>query len=233
MSDKKILSGSKFMFLGLLTFFTLGMDLFITPIDKLLWGNMFNVENFFDNTWYMLTIHWSMVIILWVIGGVLVFMWLNKRKVVNNVISMHWGIDLLPILIVAAVTSILFTVLEAMMFSSILPQFLNEYQSFSKVHGPMGFLVSLFQNIYYLVESMLVVLLLALMQRAGELWFKRGNFPYGGVGLLLTWGLGHFTKGIIDVLWICGFCLVFGWLFVKAKKRWWASLLFLWLIFLV
>lgn len=113
-----------------------------------------------------------------------------------------------------------------MIFTVQLPQFYREYQLFFDNHGSMAIVVRFLKNIYYFVEAMIVVLLLALMQRAGELIFKVGNFPYGGIGLLLTWGMVHLTKGLVTGLWISGFCIVLGWLFLKVKKRFWPSLLF-------
>lgn len=97
----------------------------------------------------------------------------------------------------------------------------------------MGIWVALVQNIYYIVEAVLVVLLVALMQSAGEVWFKKPSLPYGGIGLMLTWGLGHLTHGLQSGLYITAFSLVFGWLFVKAGKQWWPSFLFIWLVFVL
>lgn len=233
MNGNKKLSGLTFFILGLLAYMTLGMDLFVILIDKLLWGNKFKMEAFFESPWYTLVIHWSIVVTLWLIGGVLLFRWMKKREVVKDVILINWGIGLVPYLIMAAVTSILFTVFESIVASEALPQFFMEYKRFVGFHGPIGLFVSVFQNIYYFVESMLVVILLALMQRAGELWFKKDSFLYGGIGLLLTWGISHFTKGLITGLWICGFCIVAGWLFKKVEKHWWPSLLFIWLAFFI
>lgn len=158
---------------------------------------------------------------------------LNKENIVEEVISIKWNNSLVFLLIIAAIGSIFLTLVESKIFSNPLPQFFNEYQKFIQTHGSIGLVVWIFQNIYYLVESMLVVLLLALMQRAGEIWFKNDRFPYGGVGLLLTWGISHLMHGLISGLWICAFSIIFGWLFIKAEKRWWASLLFVWLMFLI
>lgn len=227
-------SGLKFLVLGLLVFLTLGMDLFVVPIDKLIWGNQFDISTFFSSSWYVLITHWSIVIVLWIIGGVLIFKWLKKKEYIEEVISTKWSKELVLFIIIAVVTGVLFNVVESFIFSEpFLPQFFREYKSFSQMHGSMGALVWLFQNIYYLIESMLVVLLLALMQYAGEIWFKNDRIPYGGFGLLFTWGIGHIFHGIPSALWICGFSLFFGYLFIKANKYWWPSLLFVWIMFFV
>lgn len=225
--------GLKFLFLGLLVFLTLGMDLFVIPIDRLLWGNQLKIDTFFSSPWYVLITHWSIVIILWIMGGFLIFKWLKKKDFLEEVISINWNKDLIYFIIIAIIAGILFNVVESIIFSTQLPQFFREYQRFYQVHGSMGLIVWLFQNIYYLIESMLVVLLLALMQRAGEIWFKNDRFPYGGMGLLITWGISHLMHGLISGLWICAFSISFGLLFIKAEKRWWPSLLFVWLMFII
>ncbi|HHX60586.1 MAG TPA: hypothetical protein GX707_07705, partial [Epulopiscium sp.] len=63
-----------------------------------------------------------------------------------------------------------------------------------------GLLKFIFQYIYYVFETVLYTLILVYGQKAFELWFKKKNFPYGGIILALTWGLAHiFTKGSISV----------------------------------
>ncbi|GKX32280.1 hypothetical protein SH1V18_47600 [Vallitalea longa] len=227
------LGGMDYFSLGLLIFLALGMDIVVSFIDKLIWQDNIGMENFFSNQWYVLVVHWMIVIILWIIGGVLAYKWLKRRSNINDIISFEIRKDLLPMISLAIVASILITVFEWIISSQPLPQFYREFSSFYRNHGEVAFIVWIFQNIYYLVESMLVVLLLALMQKVGELWFKNTVFPFGGIGLLLTWGLGHLSKGLASCIWICLFCLIFGWLFVKAKRRWWPSLIFLFLQFII
>lgn len=232
MSENNQISGFKFLFLGLIVFLALGMDFFVIIIDNILWGDI-HFEDFLNSPWYILTTHWCIVIILWLICGILIFKWLRKNIVIEDVISVKRHIDVLPFIIITVLTSILFTVLESIIYSVQLPQFYREYQCFVKSHGSMGLIILIFQNIYYFVESMIVVLLLALMQRAGELLFKKDFFPYGGIGLLFTWGIGHLSHGLISTLWICGFCLIYGLLFVKTKKYLLPSLIFIWLVFFI
>ncbi len=219
--------------LGLLVFLILGMDMFVMILDQWLWGDMFNLNDFFTSPWYVLVVHWSIVIVLWVVGAAILLAWLRKREMFEKVISLRWSSDVVPLLIVAFVMSFLFALVDVWLNGESIPQIYREYQNFRLEHGSMSAWVALVQNIYYIVEAVLVVLLVALMQRAGELWFKKPNLPYGGIGLMLTWGLGHLTHGLQSGLYITAFSLVFGWLFVKADKQWWPSLLFIWLLFVI
>lgn len=207
--------------------------MFVMIFDQWLWGDMFNLNDFFTSPWYVLVIHWSIVIVLWVVGAAILLAWLRKREMFEKVISLRWSSDVLPLLIVAFVMSFLFALVDVWLNEESIPQIYREYQNFRLEHGSMSLWVALVQNIYYIVEAVLVVLLVALMQRAGEVWFKKPNLPYGGIGLMLTWGLGHLTHGLQSGLYITAFSLVFGWLFVKADKQWWPSLLFIWLLFVI
>lgn len=233
MRKKENISALQYFLLGLLVFLILGMDMFVMVMDQWLWGDLFNMDDFFSSPWYVLVGHWSIVIVLWTVGAVLFFVWLKKKKVLKNVISLRWSSKGIPLLMsVAVIMSFLFAVVESLLLEGNLLQIYDEYQKFTRVHGSMGLLVSLTQNIYYIVESVLVVLLVALMQCAGEMWFKKPNLPYGGIGLMVTWGLSHLIHGLASGLYITAFALVFGWLFVKAGKQWWPCLLFIWLMFI-
>ena len=54
-----------------------------------------------------------------------------------------------------------------------------------------GWLLFIFQYIYYLFEVVLFTLIIVFGQKAFEIWFKKENFPYGGILVALTWGLAH------------------------------------------
>lgn len=61
-----------------------------------------------------------------------------------------------------------------------------------------GWLKFIFQYIYYVFETVLVVLIVVFAQNAFDKWFKNKNIPYGGIIAGITWGLAHIsTKGSI------------------------------------
>lgn len=233
MDQTNKISEYKFLILGVLAFLTLGIDLFVMPIEKIIYGEKFSYEAFFEGPWTMVLAHLSIVIVLWLIGIVFLFRWLKKKDVIEELISINKGLEILPLVILAIVASILIAALESIMFTERIPQFYREYQIFYKYYGSKALIISIFQNIYYFVEAVLIVLLLSFIQRAGEILFKKHNIPYGGIGLLMTWGVVHFIGGLVNGLVISGFCIILGWLFIKAKKSWWPSLLFVWLLFFI
>jgi hypothetical protein len=58
-----------------------------------------------------------------------------------------------------------------------------------------GWFKYIFQMLYYLAEVALFMLIIVFAQKAGDLWFKKANIPWGGIICALTWGLIHiFTK---------------------------------------
>lgn len=65
-----------------------------------------------------------------------------------------------------------------------------------KEFASKGALKFVFQYIYYLIETFLVMLIIVSGQKACEVWFGKVNIPYGGIVVALTWGMGHWwTKG--------------------------------------
>jgi len=70
-----------------------------------------------------------------------------------------------------------------------------------------GWLKFIFQYIYYVFETVLVLLILIFGQKAFECWFKKENIPYGGIIVSLTWGVGHFfTKDLMTGI----MCMILG-----------------------
>ena len=83
-----------------------------------------------------------------------------------------------------------------------------------------GWLLFIFQYIYYIVETVLFTLIIVFGQKAFEIWFKKENFPYGGVLVALTWGLGHaITKGDMFMGLYGAFSgFVFGYAYLLANR---------------
>jgi hypothetical protein len=57
--EKGNISGIQYFLLGLLIFLMLGMDMFIMGLDQWLWGDLFNIDDFFVSPWYVLVVHWT------------------------------------------------------------------------------------------------------------------------------------------------------------------------------
>lgn len=87
-----------------------------------------------------------------------------------------------------------------------------------------GILKFIFQYLYYFFETILFTLIIIFGQKAFECWFKKGNIPYGGFVVALTWGLGHWLSkgslytGVLSA--IAGFCFGVVYLLLNRNIKW-------------
>lgn len=97
-----------------------------------------------------------------------------------------------------------------------------------------GLLKFIFQYIYYVFETILVMLILVFGQIAFEKWFHKQNIPYGGMIVAITWGIGHFfTKDIVTgiVTMIAG--LAFGSVYLLTNRDIKKTCPILWIMFVL
>lgn len=177
--------GWNFMELALLAFAGLGGEALLAfLLEPMLYGRQMREWSTGQNI-----AHWIITCVLW---G-LIFFWLSGRA------SGEYGFDLFekrPPLrpwqwIVSAVCLIFMFVVSYMDWNGF--KVLREFQS-------NGWLKFVFQYIYYFFETGLFLLIIIFGQKAFEKWFGRENFPYGGIAVALTWGLGHIlTKDSLAV----------------------------------
>ncbi len=86
-----------------------------------------------------------------------------------------------------------------------------------------GWLMFIFQYIYYVFEAGLMLLIIAFGQKAFENWFHKGRsvlIPWGGLLLGLTWGLAHtFTKAsLMTGLSMLAGGIVYGLVYLLANR---------------
>lgn len=95
----------------------------------------------------------------------------------------------------------------------------------------LGVLQWIFQYMYYAFETFMFFLIIVFAQNAFEKWFGHKKFPYGGIIVALTWGLGHVvSKGSMAtgcLLAISGFVYGIIYLLTGRKAKWSYLLLFI------
>ncbi len=225
----KELSGRDYFCLGLLCFGGLMFDMFAMGIDWLIFRNKSIME-----FWYVKAFHSIEVALLWIALIMIMVVWIKRKGVMEELLNLTFNSKTWLYLAIAFIGGIMMTFFEGMVDKPLgALQIIHEYTRFIERYGDNALIVSITQNIYYIAEVGLVVMLLAFMQRAGEKWFGERMIPYGGVGLMLTWGLGHLTKGIVAGLWITGFAFIAGGIFTLNKKSVWATYLFIILVFIL
>lgn len=231
-SKEKNIKGGTYFSLAMLCFLGLGLDGLLIFVDYLIFGEAARA-GFSHYTWYMHVTHWGMVVVVWSSIVWYTCKKLSKKEKLAEVFNVSLSKKQVINIGIALVVSIVFTCLEQLLDAGTLPQIVREYTSFSKEFGNKALLMSIFQNVYYVFEVALVVLLLALMQKAGEEWFKNKRIPYCAVGLTFTWGLGHISHGGLAALWVMAFSAAVGLFFVLLKKNVWATYFMILFIFII
>jgi hypothetical protein len=166
--------------IALIIFSLLGLEFPMLFLSRLVDGRPASQAFSWPMNWYGAVFHWTVTILIWAAGAVGVFLWTKKKGVLPDLIRFEFksrdGIWL--------VIGILFVIAYELIYSWLaglsIPQIGREYRGFQNLYGTQAWIVAIFQNLYYLVEYLLVVMMIAFFQRAGELWFKSSWFPWGG-----------------------------------------------------
>jgi hypothetical protein len=236
LKTKKVIAkeekGITFMYMGLLAFLGLGLEFLVIFLDNIVFGEAVK-GGFKDYTVTAHVFHWSVTMVIWGMFAYCLFAWSKKRGLFNKMFSFDLNKGNKKYIILAVIGAVLLTVFEVYALNEGFPQIFEQYNKFKSSYGNKAVILSIFQNAYYFVEVILVVLLIAFMQMAGEKWFKNKSIPYGGIALMLTWGLGHFTHGLVDTIFISVFSILPGMLYVLSKKNFIIAYLFIILIFLL
>ena len=160
--------------------------------------------------------HWQIIIPVWLIVSVVVIL-LSKILCSFNVFEPHstpsgWQ------LILGIVLPVIFAVVVSIIGGG--PGFVRTFKAASLTFFTL-------QNIYYLLEMLLSGLIISLSQQAiTDSSGKRNMFPWGGLVLGLTWGLGHYiTKGNVYIALIAfALAIFFGLIYNLTgrdlKKAW-------------
>jgi hypothetical protein len=95
-----------------------------------------------------------------------------------------------------------------------------EYGRFVGEYGELAWVALVLQWLYYAAEVLVMALIIAFGQRAGELRFGRPAVPWGGLLLALTWGLVHIAvQGVATGLYGIVVSIAFGTIFILTGSR--------------
>jgi hypothetical protein len=208
MIDKQCKSkkGLVFFIFSLIAFAGLGLEALLAfLIEPLIYGKGLSDFSTAENI-----IHWIITCIIWFITSFVLIM-IAKKKLNFDMFSQKStiGIQRWVFCIGLLAISIVISVIDWNGFKVV-----KEFQY-------NGWLKFIFQYLYYMFETGLFVLIIVFAQHAGEIWFKKGNIPWGGIFVSLTWGLAHvFTKGdlLVGILSCLG-GLFYGSIYIISKKN--------------
>ncbi len=176
--------------------------------------------------WYGAVFHWMVIILIWAAGAIIIHRRARERGVLPALIRLDVQRRDALMLGIGILVVITYEVVVTRMAGLAMPQIWREYQGFQSMYGQQAGIVAVFQNLYYLVEFVLVVMMIALFQRGAELRFRPIWFPWGGVGLALTWGTIHLVTNPQGAVWVITWGVVLGVFFVLSRR----SFLTTWII---
>lgn len=197
-------TGFGYIFLALMAFAGLGLEAVLAfALEPMLYGCQMADWNTPQNI-----LHWTMTCILW---GLTAFALIRFIKNAYGLDLLARGAKVKPwqwlLVVVFVISSLIFSYID-WDGSKVIKEFLYN-----------GWLKFIFQYIYYIFETVLVMLILIFGQKAFEKWFRRENIPYGGIILALTWGFAHFfTKDFSTGIWCMISGLAFGSVYLLVNR---------------
>ena len=198
--------GLNFFSLAMLAFLGLGIEILILILNE---NILFNCSY---NAWSPLQniFHWIITCIVWGLFT-LYLIWDAKRKYNFDIFMKRKNISKLQLILIAA----------CIIFSLITSYIDWNGSKIQKEFIANGWLKFIFQYIYYVFETGLFLLIIVFSQKAGEVWFKQENIPWGGITVALTWGLAHIlTKGSLSAGLITALGgLLFGIVYLLTNKN--------------
>lgn len=206
MKKPKVTDSRDYLILGLYAFLGLGLEvLLIILIEPVIFKT--NLEKY---TTVQIISHWILTIILWAIMATILtkvskekygFKYWTFQEKMNR---KDWIIALLLALI-----SLIISIWSW-----------NGWKVYKEFNN-LGLLKFIFQYLYYLMETVLILLIIVFGQKAGEIKYKKTSIPWGGILLGVTWGLVHaLTKGKLST-GILGIIsgLLYGLVYLIVKKN--------------
>jgi len=214
--DRPAERGGRYAGAAIALFVVLGLDVLSLFVGKLLDGRGLGEPGVWPNHWYATVGMFLCSVTMWIVAAALVVRWARRRGRLDALVGTRWDRGVLLAVLVGVVLLLALAYLESA--GSLSLSLIREYRGFEHRYPGRGALVTAFQYLYYLLESLMVVLLMAMWQRAGEIWTGRVWVPWGGVGLALTWGVAHFATHPAGAVFVVPTALVYGGVFVGARK---------------
>lgn len=225
----RFLSGLAFLSYSLEAFGVIGFEFLLAYAIEF---NVYGYDFGSFNMWQSI-LHWTMTMIVWILGGLYVIKECARKSGVDFVKNcreksfisgakeLSFGRWIL--LISGTVISLIASWID-WDGSKVLREFRSR-----------GIILFTFQYLYYFVEVFLVLLVIVFGQYAFEKWFKNDKIPYGGIVVALTWGLGHWiAKGSLATgIYIAIEGFVFGGAYLLTERNLKLSYLFLCIMFIL
>jgi len=202
--EEKNIGASNYLYLGLYAFAGFGLEILLS----MLLPSIFGVESS-EYTIMQECIYWLLTCALW--GAVsIILINLSKKKYAFDIMKNNEAPSGKQWLIAVVIATI------AIVITTIVGDGLKPVQEYIN----NGIIKFIFQHIYYLFETALIVLAITFGQKFGETITKRTGMPYGGLFLAFTWGLIHIlTQGLMTGVYTFAMAILYGTVYILLKKN--------------
>ncbi len=198
-----------YFYLALYAFALVGLELVLLAVEPVL--------DLPPNGLRTQVVHWVLTILVWVVGAFgLVVLALREsdfglRRASNaRITPLRWLI--ITMLVAASLAA------QWILQGGIFPP-LAEHEALSERFGDFGTIAWIVQVAYYLAELVVIVLIIAFGQEAGERIFRAKWVPWGGFMLATTWGFVHFlTQDMATGIYGSGLSLAMGTIYFLTGK---------------
>ena len=212
-------NGIKFLICFLIVVFAFTCEFFVLLFELLI----YQVNSISAFTLKHHIIHFIVTILLWLIfsvGSVFLCYKLTSFNIFSKSLKIKWWEYISIIAIIAISFGISY-------FSWNGFKIIKEYNY-------LGITRFIFQYLYYLAESLLIVLAIIYSQNAFDSFFKTKYIPWGGISLSLSWGLLHFiSQGNITGLLTVLISLLFGSVYLLTNRNFLISYLIITICFII
>jgi len=226
-------SGWRYVFMALLIFMVLSADVLSLFVGKLLDGRPLSDPEPWSRHWTATVGMFLCSVVIWSATTILIIRWIRRRNILPSLFSRRLDRSVVFFFCLAVLVLAAILWLEASRSGAAFPSLAREYHGFVRRYSGHGALVTAFQYLYYLLESVMVLLMIAFFQRAGEVWTRLAGIPWGGIGLTLTWGLAHFLSHPDGAFTVVLSALLLGLIFIGVRKSFLPALAAIYLVFVL
>ena len=139
----------------------LGLEFGVLFISRIIDGRSMAEFGLWPFHWYGAVAHWSITIIVWLLGLVFIVLWLKKQHVLHNLVDFKFSFSMIAIAFAIVLGS---AFVDSLVSVGQFPQVLFEYRGFQSMYPYHTLIVITFQILYYFVEMLLVFTMIALFQ---------------------------------------------------------------------
>lgn len=218
-TTKNKISGMSFFLWGMIAFGFLGLEFGVLFISRLVDGRSLSQIGNWPIHWYGAIFHWSLTILIWLSGVLLIWFWVKKKGLKDRLIDFKMTKRTVLYTVITILFVFVYTWIESLFSNQTTLQVISEFRGFQNMYGSHALIVTIFQVLYYAVEMLHVLIMIVMFQHMGEAFFKNKYIPYGSIMLMLTWGMIHFLSHPQGALGVTIWALVPGLVYMFGGKK--------------